>query len=215
MKAEEFDQAFDRGEDVSSALDLAAAQRPGLEQRRVNVDFPVWMMNRSTVRRGARGLPASQSSRDGSPSASSAGIQPRRYAATRARIVVTGRDHVASSDRGRAARRGLSRKIGVEPVLQPEQHLGRLTPLPTSNGVAEVIEALDPRSTDDQRLRRRTAVRGERVRHTRRNDQQIAGPRGDDIILDQQVERAASSTCPMRSRRSASRRARSRAGTGG
>jgi hypothetical protein len=38
MKAEEFDQAFDRGEDVSSHLDLAAAQRPGLEQRRVNVD---------------------------------------------------------------------------------------------------------------------------------------------------------------------------------
>jgi transposase-like protein len=44
MKAGEFDQAFNRGEDVSSALDLAAAQRPGLEQRRVNVDFPVWMI---------------------------------------------------------------------------------------------------------------------------------------------------------------------------
>lgn len=44
MKAEEFDQAFDRGEDVSPALDLAAARRPGLEQRRVNVDFPVWMI---------------------------------------------------------------------------------------------------------------------------------------------------------------------------
>ena len=35
---------LDRGEDGSSALDLAAAQRPGLEQRRVNVDFPVWMI---------------------------------------------------------------------------------------------------------------------------------------------------------------------------
>jgi hypothetical protein len=44
MKAEEFDEAFDRGEDVSSALDVAAARRPGLEQRRVNVDFPVWMI---------------------------------------------------------------------------------------------------------------------------------------------------------------------------
>jgi hypothetical protein len=44
MKAEEFDQAFDRGEDVSANLDLAAAARPGLEQRRVNVDFPVWMI---------------------------------------------------------------------------------------------------------------------------------------------------------------------------
>ena len=44
MQAEEFDQAFDRGEDVSSALDVAAARRPGVEQRRVNVDFPVWMI---------------------------------------------------------------------------------------------------------------------------------------------------------------------------
>jgi len=44
MKAEEFDEAFDRGEDVTSALDLAAARRPGWEQRRVNVDFPVWMI---------------------------------------------------------------------------------------------------------------------------------------------------------------------------
>lgn len=44
MKAEEFDQAFDRGEDITSALDMSAAQRPGLEQRRVNVDFPVWMI---------------------------------------------------------------------------------------------------------------------------------------------------------------------------
>jgi hypothetical protein len=35
---------FDRGDDVSSALDLAAARRPGLEQRRVNGDFPVWMI---------------------------------------------------------------------------------------------------------------------------------------------------------------------------
>lgn len=44
MKAEEFDQSFDRGEDVTSALDLAAARHPGLEQRRVNVDFPIWMI---------------------------------------------------------------------------------------------------------------------------------------------------------------------------
>jgi hypothetical protein len=44
MKAEEFDQRFDRGEDVTSELDLASARRPGFEQRRVNVDFPVWMI---------------------------------------------------------------------------------------------------------------------------------------------------------------------------
>ena len=44
MRAEEFDERFDRGEDVTAALDLAKAQRPGEEQRRVNVDFPVWMI---------------------------------------------------------------------------------------------------------------------------------------------------------------------------
>jgi hypothetical protein len=44
MKAEEFDQRFDRGEDVTAELDLAGARRPGFEQRRVNVDFPVWMI---------------------------------------------------------------------------------------------------------------------------------------------------------------------------
>ena len=44
MKASEFDKRFDAGEDVTDELDLAAARRPGREQRRVNVDFPVWMV---------------------------------------------------------------------------------------------------------------------------------------------------------------------------
>jgi hypothetical protein len=44
MKADEFDQMFDRGEDVTPVLDVTAARRPGWEQRRVNVDFPVWMI---------------------------------------------------------------------------------------------------------------------------------------------------------------------------
>lgn len=44
MSTEEFDARFDAGEDVTSALDLSAAQRPGLQQRRVNVDFPSWMI---------------------------------------------------------------------------------------------------------------------------------------------------------------------------
>ncbi len=44
MKAEEFDEKFDRGEDITSVLDMAKAHRPGEEQRRVNVDFPVWMI---------------------------------------------------------------------------------------------------------------------------------------------------------------------------
>lgn len=44
MKAKEFDDRFDRGEDVTSALDLSQARRPTEEQRRVNVDFPAWMI---------------------------------------------------------------------------------------------------------------------------------------------------------------------------
>lgn len=44
MKAEQFDKRFDRGDGVSADLDLSRARRPGLEQRRVNVDFPTWMI---------------------------------------------------------------------------------------------------------------------------------------------------------------------------
>ncbi|HHI76870.1 MAG TPA: CopG family transcriptional regulator [Gammaproteobacteria bacterium] len=45
MKAEQFDEKFDRGEDVTEALDLSRARRPLQEQRRVNVDFPTWMID--------------------------------------------------------------------------------------------------------------------------------------------------------------------------
>ena len=45
MKAREFDQKFDEGEDITKYLDLLKARRPGQEQKRVNVDFPLWMIN--------------------------------------------------------------------------------------------------------------------------------------------------------------------------
>ena len=44
MKAEEFDRKFDTGDDVTDVLDLSAACHPGQEVRRVNVDFPAWMV---------------------------------------------------------------------------------------------------------------------------------------------------------------------------
>jgi len=44
MKSDEFDQKFDDDEDITGDLDLTAIRRPGLEQRRVNVDFPAWMI---------------------------------------------------------------------------------------------------------------------------------------------------------------------------
>ena len=45
MKAKKFDTDFDRGEDVTAALDLSKARRPLQEQKRVNVDFPNWMVD--------------------------------------------------------------------------------------------------------------------------------------------------------------------------
>jgi hypothetical protein len=44
MKASEFDSKFDAGGDVSADLDVSAARRPMQEARRVNVDFPSWMV---------------------------------------------------------------------------------------------------------------------------------------------------------------------------
>jgi len=45
ISAAEFDERFDAGEDVSAHYNLDKAARPGLEQRRVSVDFPEWMIN--------------------------------------------------------------------------------------------------------------------------------------------------------------------------
>ncbi|MBW4653662.1 MAG: CopG family transcriptional regulator [Kaiparowitsia implicata GSE-PSE-MK54-09C] len=45
MKAEDFDRKFDEGqEDIIDDLDLAQIKRPGYEQRRIDIDFPVWMI---------------------------------------------------------------------------------------------------------------------------------------------------------------------------
>ncbi len=44
MRAEKLDRKFDAGEDISKYLDLSKARRPEQEQRRVNVDFPIWMI---------------------------------------------------------------------------------------------------------------------------------------------------------------------------
>jgi hypothetical protein len=44
MKASELDEKFDKGEDVLEHFDLASAKRPNLTSKRVNVDFPYWMV---------------------------------------------------------------------------------------------------------------------------------------------------------------------------
>ena len=57
VKTSKFDKDFDEGRDVSRYLDTAKARRPGLEQRRVNVDIPEWMIE-SLDREAARlGVP--------------------------------------------------------------------------------------------------------------------------------------------------------------
>ena len=44
MKAKEFEKKFDEGKDVSKYLDMSKARRLSQEQKRVNVDFPLWMI---------------------------------------------------------------------------------------------------------------------------------------------------------------------------
>jgi len=45
IEAEELDKRFDNGEDVSDYLDISEARKPTREQKRVNVDFPRWMVD--------------------------------------------------------------------------------------------------------------------------------------------------------------------------
>ncbi len=45
IKAEEFDNKFSNNESIVEYLDLSKALRPAQEQKRVNVDFPVWMIH--------------------------------------------------------------------------------------------------------------------------------------------------------------------------
>jgi predicted ABC-type transport system involved in lysophospholipase L1 biosynthesis ATPase subunit len=44
MKAKIFDQQFDKGIDITDSLDLSKSKRVLQEQKRVNVDFPTWMI---------------------------------------------------------------------------------------------------------------------------------------------------------------------------
>ncbi len=45
MKAKEFDKRFDEGKSIKRYLDLSKARRPEQEQKRINVDFPIWMIH--------------------------------------------------------------------------------------------------------------------------------------------------------------------------
>ncbi len=45
MKVSDFDKKFDESKDIIEHLDIAKAKRPNQEQKRVNVDFPLWMID--------------------------------------------------------------------------------------------------------------------------------------------------------------------------
>jgi hypothetical protein len=44
MKASDFDKKFESGEDITSDLDNSKARRLNQEPKRINVDFPTWMI---------------------------------------------------------------------------------------------------------------------------------------------------------------------------
>ena len=58
MKAKDLDKIFDDGQvDITDHLDLSIAFRPGQELKRVNVDFPTWMIDRLDTEANRLGVP--------------------------------------------------------------------------------------------------------------------------------------------------------------
>ncbi len=54
MKAKDFDKKFDQAKkDIIDDLDLSTMRRPNQEQKRINVDFPSWVVD-SLDREAAR-----------------------------------------------------------------------------------------------------------------------------------------------------------------
>lgn len=56
MKARKFDRDFDQGKDITETLDISKARRPRQEQKRVNVDFPTWMIEMLDKEAGRLGV---------------------------------------------------------------------------------------------------------------------------------------------------------------
>lgn len=56
ISAKELDRRFDDGEDISDYIDWSSARRPGLEKKRVNVDFTEGTVRRLDREAQARGV---------------------------------------------------------------------------------------------------------------------------------------------------------------
>jgi hypothetical protein len=46
ITAKEFDTLFDNSDDISQFIDYSNAHRPNLVQKRVNLDLPLWMIEK-------------------------------------------------------------------------------------------------------------------------------------------------------------------------
>jgi hypothetical protein len=57
MKAKEFDKKFEGGKNILKDLELDKAIRPGQKQKRVNVDFPDWIVARLDKEAKRLGVP--------------------------------------------------------------------------------------------------------------------------------------------------------------
>jgi len=57
MKAREFDKKFEEAQNITEYLDLSKTRRPGQEHKRVNVDFPLWMLHQLDKEAKRLGVP--------------------------------------------------------------------------------------------------------------------------------------------------------------
>ena len=56
MKDNEFDSACDQGKHITGSMDISKARRPKQQQKRVNVDFPTWMIEMLDKEAGRLGV---------------------------------------------------------------------------------------------------------------------------------------------------------------
>ncbi len=58
MKAKDFDQKFEAGEDLTPYLDLSQAKRLGSDRQSINIDLPVWLLERINEEANRLGITA-------------------------------------------------------------------------------------------------------------------------------------------------------------
>ena len=59
IKVNDFEGVFDQGKDITGSLDISRARCPKQQQKRENVDFPIWMIEMLGMEAGISLLTAS------------------------------------------------------------------------------------------------------------------------------------------------------------